>query len=332
MEDRGEEYQGQGYQRQTYQRQDHQQQRQGSVQPRRQNSLDEKNGAWKFLYFRYPTLPICISCTADYHKYRRTDIIEMLAKERYGPNIFVLGSTLNQIRDFWKHIGYEVVGTVEEPRVVAKTKVDVGSKCHQNFSQPGQDVPDDEIEIKSKRDPPKPKSVTLQVPKMHGFHIGGSTGLSADPGFFNLAEGAGIGAEEGFNSSQGFHQVDNMESLSQGYKTMEVLKVPPGRKVKAEITTWAVTYEAKTVTKFTVDAHATLPVQYRSLISRLLGGCYISTGYLTAMDIFADEDSFQFDPMHNAVTFTRVSRVSYIGEEVDVKKKDEKLPTDGEDM
>jgi len=327
------EIQGQSYQGHGYQRQDNRQQQQHtSVQPpRRQNSLEEKNGAWKFLHFRYPTLPVCISCTADYHKYRKTDIIEVLAKERYGPNIFVLGSTLDQIRDFWKHIGYEVIDTMEEPRVVAKTKVDVGTKCHQNFSQAGQDVPDDEIKIKSMRDQSYPKSVTLQVPKMHGFHIGGSTGLSADPGFFNLAEGAGIGAEKGFNSSHGFHEVDNRESLSQGYKTLEVIKVPPGRKVKAEITTWAVTYEAKTITKFTVDAHAMLPVQYRSLISRLVGGCYISTGYLTAMDIFADEDSFQFDPMHNTVTFTRVSRVSYIGEEVDIRKNDDKLPTD-EDM
>ena len=320
MDGRGEQ-QGLGYQQQGYQQQSQ----------RQRGSDQEQSRTWKFLYFKYPTLPICISCTANFHGYRKTEILEKLAKERYGPSIFVLGSTLDQIREFWKFISYEVK-TIEEPRVVAKTKVDIDSKCHQNFTEPGDGISDDEIEIKSKKIPSGPKSVTLQVPKMHGFHIGGSTGISAKPGFFNLAEGAGIAAEDGINSSHGFHQVNNNESLSQGYTTMEVLKVRPGKKVKAEITTWAVTYEASTITKFTVDAHAHLPVQYRSLISRLVGGCYISTGYLTAMDIFADEDRFQFDPMHNTVTFTRVGRVSYLGEEVDIKKNDQKLPTNLDDM
>ncbi len=320
-----------GRQNLSYQRGYQQQQPRGN-QPLQQDCAQEKNESWKFLHFHYPTLPICISCTANFHEYRKTEIIDKLAKERYGPSIFVLGSTLKEIRQFWKFIGYEVVDTVEEPRVVAKTKVDTGSKCHQNFSQPGKDVPDDEIEIKSKATMSKPKCVTLQAPKMHGFHIGGSTGISAGPGFFNLAEGAGVEAEEGINSSHGYHQVNNNESLSQGYATMEVVKVPPGRRVKADITTWAVTYEAKTITKFTVDAHAMLPVQYRSLLSRLIGGCYISTGYLTAMDIFADEDNYRFDHMHNTVTFTRVSRISYLGEEVDIKKDDQKLPTSLDDM
>ncbi len=230
--------------------------------------------------------------------------------------------------------------TIEEPQVVAKSKVDASSKCHQNFSHAGHATQDDAIEISSKEMEAEKtggkaehtKCVTLQASNVHGFHIGGSTGISADPGFFNLAEGAGIEAEDGINSGHGFHQVRNNSSLSQGYVTNEVLKIPPGRKVKAEIITWAVTYEAETITKFTVDARATLPVQYRSLLSRLMGGCYISTGYLTAIDIFADEDNFKLDPMHNTVTFTRVSKISYLGEEVDIKKYDLKLPTNMDDI
>lgn len=285
-----------------------------------------QNKGWKALHFKYPTLPVCVSCTAQFHDYRKTEIIEKLARERYGPSIFVLGSTFKQIREFWKFVGYEVVETIEEPRVVAKTVVDMNSKCHQNFTEPGEGIPDDELEIKSKQNASGPKSYTLQAPKIHGFQIGGSTGLNTQSGFFNLAEGAGVAAEGGINSSHGYHQVNDCKSLSQGYTAVEVLKVPPGKKVKANITTWAVTYEAKTITRFTVDAHATLPVQYRSLLSRLIGGCYISTGYLTAMDIFSDEDNFQVDHMHNTVTFTRVGRVSYLGEEVDIKKDNQELP------
>lgn len=279
----------------------------------------------KVRHFKYPTSPFCVSLSADFHDYRKTDIVDKLAKDRYGPSIFVLGSTLKQIREFWEFVGYETVDTIEEPRVVAKTVVDLDSKCHRNFTEPGVNVPNDEIEIKSKHIGSLTKSYTLQVPKLHGFQIGGSTGLNAQPGFFNLAEGAGIAAKAGINSSQGFHAVDNGKSMSQDYKALDKLMVPPGKKVKAEITTWAVTYEARTITKFTVDAHAGLPVQYRSLLSRLIGGCYISTGYLTAMDIFAEEDNFQVDHMHNTVTFTRVGRVSYLGEDIDIKKDVQEL-------
>ena len=300
-------------------------------QPLRATPANTQDSTWKRNHFNYPTHSLGCSCLSDIEEYRNTEIIERLAKERYGPGIFVVGSTLKEIREFWKFIGYEVVNSIETPHVVGKAKVDVGCKTYRNGSQA-----DDET-VKSKINSnnlqlSKPKPVTLQVPKMQGFHIGGSTGLSADPGFFNLAEGAGIEAEKGFNSSQGFHQVENEESLSQGYMFKESLKVPPGRNVQAKITTWAVTYEANTITKFSVDAYATLPVLYRSRMARLLGGCFISTGYLTAIDLFADEDNFQFDSMENTVTFTRSGKVSYLGEEVDIKKCDTKIPTSFDDM
>jgi len=286
--------------------------------------------AWKRNHYVYPSSQL-ISCTADFGDYRKTEIIERLTKERYGPGIYVIGCKLQEIRAFWTFIGYEVVNSIEEPQIVGKAKVDVGYKTYQNYSPADNEAVVSKMNSNNNQRVPKPKSVTLQVPKTQAFPIGGSTGLSADPGFFNLAEGAGIGAKEGFTSSHGFHQVDNEESLSQSYMYKEVVNVPPGVNVKAKVTTWAVTYEANTITKFTVDAHAMLPVRYRSRISRLIGGCFMSTGYLTAIDLFEDEDNFQFDSMENIGTFTRKGRVSYLGEEVDVQKNDTKIPTSFDD-
>ena len=99
--------------------------------------------------------------------------------------------------------------------------------------------------------------------------------------------------------------------------------MPPRKRVEAKITTYAVTYEANTTLKFSVDAELTLPVRYRNHLSRVLGGFYVSTVYLTAEEIFHGEEGFRVDGGN--VTFTREACVSYIGEQVDIKKNKKDL-------
>ena len=89
------------------------------------------------------------------------------------------------------------------------------------------------------------------------------------------------------------------------------------------ITTWAVTYEADTTLQFTVDADITLPVRYRTHLSRVFGGYFVSTAYIPAREIFKDEQGFDLDSSN--VTFTREGKVSYISEQVEIKKKKKDL-------
>jgi hypothetical protein len=59
------------------------------------------------------------------------------------------------------------------------------------------------------------------------------------------------------------------------------------------ITTWAVTYESITTTEITVDMTHALPVHYRTMFSRQLGGIFPSMGALTAHDLFGEEERFK---------------------------------------
>ena len=279
---------------------------------------------------------------SDITDYRCFDEVERLVKQKFGVSIFVLGSTLEEIRNFWRHVGYRAEGTISEPREVSRTIVDIDSKSHGNYArQEGGDDEShdkdrpmdwyDEFVITSKKglDVHKNKSYTLQMTESHGFKIGGNIGLKADPGFFNLA-GGGVAPELGINASYNQQKTENKTlhesrdtKLSQAYEIVDKLHIPPKKKVEAQITTWAVTYEADTNLVFTVDANLALPVRYRSHISRVLGGYFLSTTYILARDLFEGEQGFQV--VNENVKFTRDAKVSYISEQVEIRKKKDDL-------
>ena len=271
-----------------------------------------------------------------YSEYRRSELVERLVKQSIGDDIFVLGSTLEDIRSFWKHVGYQAEGMISEPREVSRTVVDIDCKSHGNYAaKEGETVESektkpsdwyDEFAIISKKakDESKMKSYSLQESTTRGFKIGGTGGLSAGSAFFNLA-GGGVKPELGINASyseDSTNSTTKSESrdtkLSQGYEIIDRLRVAPKKKVDALITTWAVTYEATTTLKYTVDADISLPVYYRTHLSRVLGGFLLSTAYVSAREIFRNERGFA--EVRGNVTFTREGKVSYISEQVEIKK------------
>ena len=275
--------------------------------------------------------------SVDFTEYRCSAAVERLVRRRHGDNILVLGSTLGEIRTFWNHVGYKADKDITDPREVSKTVVDIDCKSHGNYATEDPDGVEgedkkakdwyDEFNITSKksRDDTKSKSYNIQTAHSDGFQIGGSAGLEATSAFFNLA-GGGVKPSLGINAS--YHQ-DKSETISKGgskevklsqaYQIVDNLCVPPKKKVEAKIITWAVTYEAKTTLRYTVDADIVLPVRYRNHISRVLGGLYMSMAYIPAREIFADEDNSTVND-NNVVTFTREANVSYIGERVEIQK------------
>ena len=265
-----------------------------------------------------------------YSKYRRSEDVERQVKQLVGDDIFVLGSTLEDIRSFWKHVGYQAEGMISEPREVSRTVVDIDCKSHGNHASEegasgGKDWYDEfMITSKKSKDESKMKSYSLQESTTRGFKIGGTGGLSAGSAFFNLA-GGGVKPELGINASYSKDKTNSSTEsgsrdtkLSQGYEIVDKLQVAPKKKVDALITTWAVTYEATTILKYTVDADISLPVHYRTHLSRVLGGFLVSTAYVSAREIFRDERDFA--EVRGNVTFTRDGKVSYISEQVEIKK------------
>lgn len=276
----------------------------------------------------------------DLTKYRCSRVVERLVKRRHGENIHVIGSTLDELRKFWNHVGYKADKDIAEPEEVSRTIVDIDYKSHGNFAEedhvgvegelnengkPKDWYDDFQITSKKARDDQKSKSYNVQTTHSTGFQIGGSAGLEANSAFFNLA-GGGVKPNLGLNAS--FQQQDaTVESeggsrdtkLSQAYEIVDTLKVPPKKRIEAKIITWAVTYQADTTLRFSVDADIVLPVRYRNHLSRVLGGFYVSTAYVPAREIFEQETDSKLTDK-NMVTFTREGNVSYIGERVEIKK------------
>ena len=84
-------------------------------------------------------------------------------------------------------------------------------------------------------------------------------------------------------------------ALSQESQIVDRLKVLPRTKVRAKILIiiYAVTYEAKTHTKLSINADAFVPVCYHIRLLQKFDGLCTKVGRVTAEDLFASEEKFE---------------------------------------
>ena len=276
--------------------------------------------------------------------YRAPAYIRLAAMKKCNDNsIFVLGVTDKELSDFWNKASYHAISfthPVEKGRAV----VSIDSRCHANTAKVANRVaeddaeyhedPDkmpkdwyDQFEIKSSKDSSETNS------KSYCLALSSSTTKAANfnleisgAGFFNtaapIAPKGGIGGSYSkTETSTSSTEQSKSESLAQGYEVIDTLMVPPKTKVKALITTWAVTYESTMVTEISVDAKAKLPIRYRTKLSRKLGGVIVSKVMVTAKELFRGEWDYKCE--NEVVTFKRESKLSHLGEEVEIiKQKD----------
>ena len=262
--------------------------------------------------------------------YKRPRYLIRAAKAKYGDDIFVLGATQYELDNFWYNtVSYRAInvkGTKEKGRTI----IDIDTKSHSNTREEDGNVnaPDrtDEFEITSTKGSSqlKTKTYQLQFGKTYTFQVGGS--LELKPQFFNIA-GGGVGIS-GSRSTQTTEQVTSgetkNETLSQEYQLVERLVVPPKTKVTATIETYAVTYEGETETKVSAPKNSSIPVRYRTMLSRQwTGGIVITTGYITAKELFRGQATFQEE--EEMVYFVEETKVSYLGEDVQIVKEKKKV-------
>ena len=263
--------------------------------------------------------------------YQRPLYLVRAAKAKYGRDIFVLGATQSELAGFWEDaVNYRAIKISEEPTPKARTIIDIDTKSHLNDREEDEEVdaPDrnDQFEITSKKGNTQSNTKTYQLKfdESYKFEIGGS--LNLKPQFFNMA-GGGIGISGSFTKekSQGLTSgSEQNETLSQEYQLVEQLVVPPKTKVKATIKSYAVTYEGKSVTEVSAPKWARIPVHYRTMSSRQFGGILITTGYITARELFRGRPNFREE--EEMVYFVEETTVSYLGEDVEIVK--EKLKVD----
>lgn len=281
--------------------------------------------------------------TTSFALYKKPHYIVDAAKIKYGRHVFVLGASQQSVDTFWQHVGYAVYPdtAISPPKEKGRTVVDIDSKVHINDSikemegdvqkpheqkKPADWYDDFQITSKKSKGESRSKSYSLEIGKTTEKQFGGNLKIGSS-GFFNVV-GGGISPELGINAN--YSKISSKsekteesrdEKLVQEYEVVDTLKVPPQMKVKVTITTWAVTYEADVKIQLTVDAKSGIPVKYRTPVSRIFGGFIVSSGLLTAKEIFAQEEDFEDDGVN--ITFSRMSKMSYLGEEVEIIKEEE---------
>ena len=252
------------------------------------------------------------------------------AKAKYGQDIFVLGATKRELATFWEDtVNYRAIEISEEPTPKGRTIVDIDTKSHLNDREEDEEVdaPDrnDQFEITSKKGSAHSNTKTYQLKfdEAYTYQVGGS--LELKPQFFNMAGGGiGISGSRTKQTSRGMTSGSTSEeTLSQEYQLVEKLVVPPKTKVKATIKTYAVTYEGKSVTEVSAPKWARIPVHYRTMLSRQLGGILITTGYITARELFRARPNFREE--EEMVYFVEETKVSYLGEDVQILKEKQKV-------
>lgn len=260
--------------------------------------------------------------------YRAPAYLQLATKKKCNRNdIFVLGVPGRELHTFWQNVSYHALSftrPVEEGRAV----VDIDCRCHKNTANV-EDLEEkpadwfDEFEITSSKGRGTTKTKSYQLQLSSSTTKGANFNLKiAGAGFFNVAAPS-IGLTGSYSTTQGTSLTTGSsgeEKLSQGYQIVDTLKIPPKTKVKAIITTWAVTYVSETVTEFTVDANTELNVRYRTNHSRSrYGGIFIQKIRITAKELFCNESDFTC--IDDIVTFKRKGSVSYLGEEVEIIKE-----------
>ena len=285
-----------------------------------------------------PLLKFKVKLFTDYRSYRAPAYLKLAAKRKSDRNdIFILGVKYNELQAFWAGVSYHAVKftrPVEKGRAV----VDIDSRCHANTADFAADVrlgdldgedkpkPDDwfdDFEITSKKDEGRTRSKSYQLQLSKSTTTGGSFNLQlAGAGFFNTVGPSG-GVSGSYSTTNGTTWTtggQTSESLSQGYEIVDTLKIPPKTKVKATITTYAVTYESKTLTEMRVYANSFLTIRYRKQFSRkILGGIIVHTLDVTAKELFCNELDYKCED--DVVTFKRWGAISHLGEEVEILKE-----------
>ena len=279
--------------------------------------------------------------------YRAPAYLRLAVKRKLNnESIFVLGVPKRELKEFWDGVSYHAL-EITMPKEKGRAVVDIDSRCHANDAtgmavdengstllQNGGEgeeqikVPDDyydEFKITSRKDDSTEHEKSFRLEFSSSITKGANFNLQlTNGGFFNTAAPVSSGVGGSFSKTDtrtSSKQERVSESLTQGYEIVDTLKVPPKTKVEATIRTWAVTYESKIKTEVTVDAKAALSVRYRTMLSRRLGGIFISTVQITAKELFCNEWDYKCE--NELVTFKRNGKISHLGEQVEIIKKKE---------
>lgn len=273
----------------------------------------------------------------DTREYKKPKYLVNAMRARFGRNISVIGVTATELGDFESKMRYKNAGIEEQPQMKGRTIVDVTYKTHINTDprvvDPRKELREDQkprdwydvFQVKgTTSESTSSKNVyrlEQETSRGNSFQLSGNGKLSA--GYFNQAGGS-IGAGANFSrfkneTTKEANEDTLQQDLSESYELTETLAVPPKTKVRAKITTWAVTFVVPTTTEFKVDVGEYIYVTFQSRLQRCLPCRSYTVAKLFAEELFRSEDGYENDA--EEIKFRRKGLVSYIAKEVEITKE-----------
>ena len=272
------------------------------------------------------------------HNYRAPAYIQLAAKRKCNDeNIFVLGVKDKELKEFQQKMEFHAI-EITVPEEKGRAVVAIESRCHANTadmrqaseegecgSEHGSEPQDwfDDFQITNSRNKAGRSVRSYQLQLSSSTTKGANFNLKlTGAGFFNAITPSGSlsGSYSQTKSKSETKNESTTESFAQRYVLLDTLKVPPKTKVNARITTWAVTYESKTLTEVKVDAKAFLRIRYRTKLSRsTFGGIFVDRVKISAKELFRYELDYKCED--DVVTFKRWGTISHLGEEVQIIKQ-----------
>lgn len=240
-------------------------------------------------------------------------LYERAAKAKYGRNIRVIKTKPNEAKVDSIPFQVVVTGMDGKPREVSRVIADINMKEYKNL---GKEQDETAVHITNTTHQTEGSRHSFTV--KNGSDFGLSSTIEA-----NVMGFGKIGIGGSFNKKKEKTKEDEVSSesgVSFTYHQEEKITVPPGKEVKAEITTYSMKYEVDYTVQLRVRKDATLPVLYRTWCQHHF--CYLCRQYGSVLvrDVLSTLPNYIQEDENGMVSLTLRGTLSWSGEGCSVEK------------
>ena len=180
------------------------------------------------------------------------------------------------------------------------------------------------VKIEKSSSVTKEERYTFTTTKGINYGIGGNIGAQV-LGLSVAGGSAGISAQVNKTKTKTEEtETKKEEGKSASYNQEEKNIIPPGKRVKAKITTYSMKYSINYTIKFSIKKDATIPVMYKNSFQQCIGMCS-NNGRVYVRDMINTLQDYNDDDEDDTISYTQPGTLSWVGEGCKVDKVEETM-------
>ena len=259
-------------------------------------------------------------------------LLEQAVKIKYGRRIRLLSTpaTDAELERFWSNLRISIRPVDTEPKEVGRSIVDITTKDYINS---GSEKDESTIEISKPTGIAKGGSAEWYVKNGLSWSVNSNVGsnimrLAAMVPVSGTVGAVGLITKQRLEEDSIGHTL-GADSLMFQYKKQEKVVVPPHSKVTVSVTSYAIRYSFNYTLQLSALATDAISIQFRTPFQDILAGCCTgcckSTGYITARELLTAMQLPGYSEGSGWVHFTQDGVLSWVGDAVEVQKKEQPL-------